>query len=55
MGPDGSSVSGEMEQSDPLAKLSLKERRAMATYLKALPPRPGKKPILPTRSVFCAE
>jgi mono/diheme cytochrome c family protein len=46
VGPDGSSVSGEMEEViRNLAKLTAEDRHAMATYLKALPPRPGKKPV----------
>ncbi len=45
VGPDSSAVSGEMEEViRNLAKLSPGDRHAMATYLKALPPRPGKKP-----------
>ena len=45
IGPDGSSVSGEMEEViRNLAKLTVEDRHAMATYLKGLPPRPGKKP-----------
>jgi mono/diheme cytochrome c family protein len=45
IGPDGSAVSDEMEGViRNLAKLSAEDRHAMAVYLKALPPRPGKKP-----------
>jgi mono/diheme cytochrome c family protein len=45
IGPDGSSVSGEMaDVIRNLSKLAPDDRRAMAVYLKALPPRPGKKP-----------
>jgi mono/diheme cytochrome c family protein len=43
--PDGASVAGNM--ADVIlntSKLSPDDRRAMAVYLKALPPRPGKKP-----------
>lgn len=47
VGPDSSAVSGEMEEViRALAKLSREDRRAMATYLKGLPPRPGKKPTM---------
>jgi mono/diheme cytochrome c family protein len=45
VGPDGSSVSGEMEKViRNLAKLTVEDRHAMAIYLRALPPRSGKKP-----------
>ena len=46
VGPDGSSVSGEMEEViRNLAKLTAEDRHAMATNLKSLRPRPGKKPV----------
>ncbi len=43
--PDGASVTGNM--ADVIlntAKLTPDDRHAIAVYLKALPPRPGKKP-----------
>jgi mono/diheme cytochrome c family protein len=43
--PDGASVSGNMrEVIRNTSKLSLEDRRAMASYLVLLPPRPGAKP-----------
>jgi mono/diheme cytochrome c family protein len=43
--PDGASVSGNMrEVIRNTSKLSLEDRRAMASYLVSLPPRPGAKP-----------
>jgi mono/diheme cytochrome c family protein len=43
--PDGASVSGNMaEVIRNISKLSPEDRHAMATYLVALPPRPGAKP-----------
>jgi mono/diheme cytochrome c family protein len=45
--PDGASVSGEMaEVIRNVSKLAPDDRRAMAAYLKALPPRPGRKPTM---------
>jgi mono/diheme cytochrome c family protein len=43
--PDGASVAGRMaDVITNTSKLSPADRRGMAIYLKALPPRPGKKP-----------
>ena len=56
VGPDSSSVSGEMEEVvRNLARLSAVDRHAMATYLKALPPRPGNKPAKkrPAKALTC--
>jgi mono/diheme cytochrome c family protein len=45
LAPDGSGVTGNMaEVVANTAKLSAADRAAIAVYLKALPPRPGKKP-----------
>lgn len=45
LAPDGASVGSNMaEVIQNTAKLSADDRRAMATYLKALPARPGSKP-----------
>ncbi len=43
--PEGASVAGEMAAViRSTSQLAPEDRRAMAVYLKALPPRPGKKP-----------
>ena len=46
VGPDGASVAGEMAAVvRSTSQLTAEDRLAMAKYLKALPPRPGKKPV----------
>jgi mono/diheme cytochrome c family protein len=46
--PEGASVADSMaEVIRNTSKLAPPDRQAMATYLKALPPRPGKKPPKP--------
>jgi mono/diheme cytochrome c family protein len=45
LAPDGSGVTGSMaEVITNIANLSPEDRASMAVYLKALPPRPGRKP-----------